>query len=573
MGKKYLYNRLTAGGLLVFDSIDFVDISLLSKDIQDNLGIEFYGYWGSVPPALESIIERSKYDPKISIRKDKRQENVSPEIWDCTVRSLEETAGKELVDYFRTLNIKDYFDRKAKREKIYRRALPQHARILLISESSEDYDDLVNQGFSQINWFRSYVLASKFFKENHQKLEDHNLIILGESGIERYPYEVEGDRVIFDLAREKNIAKIEINRYSDSTGFSMSFENPSIGIYKNIYAKSFNEVMNGIVECASGNFIIENDIEKNISFERIKINAETDKLPLPTKKGNVRILYLISCNNDYVEDIQKKIDERGLDVTLVPDNNFAMLRHVYQHLGEYDIIIASSSFSSRLLKLTVESVEQSNITGRQKVLLSTYCINGAESGLNPDGSKISLEYIHDTMPLHAMEFTVTHGKDCSKFDEVVDDTNAILDMSLKVYSDALEAINHKGIKNLHSRSIVSYNDEWKLYQKCKLMEKYFKRAEIKFGRHDNYVISLPNQLGFGMINGCIAIAGIYNGKLQQIYVPKNEKGIYSVSRDVDREMLYFLIDEIIKTIKLNDRKCASDDNSGNQKRKMVNKGN
>ena len=100
------------------------------------------------------------------------------------------------------------------------------------------------------------------------------------------------------------------------------------------------------------------------------------RLLLPYKKENIKILYLDSVMvNKYAEDIAKTL---GLSIPFgidfKEDNNNA-LGLSKDKLGEYDIIIASDSYSSNLLNMNIESNEQCKNTGRDLTLLLTYKTN------------------------------------------------------------------------------------------------------------------------------------------------------------------------------------------------------
>ena len=45
-----------------------------------------------------------------------------------------------------------------------------NANVLLISERQEEYDELVKYGFKNIDYFKSLVIADKYFKLHPERL-------------------------------------------------------------------------------------------------------------------------------------------------------------------------------------------------------------------------------------------------------------------------------------------------------------------------------------------------------------------------------------------------------------------
>lgn len=159
------------------------------------------------------------------------------------------------------------------------------------------------------------------------------------------------------------------------------------------YTNLFGRIVNDILLI---NHTLEKLGIKNEEFVPIQDYINPNRLPLPNKKTDLKILYL-DANLRPIKDkeITSRIaEELQLNITFEEDNNSGLGKYVQNHLGDYDIIIVSRMYSGNLLKMNYESKEQCKDTGRDLTLLVSYD-NDSLQQFNDDkslGFEIGLKY-------------------------------------------------------------------------------------------------------------------------------------------------------------------------------------
>ena len=131
--------------------------------------------------------------------------------------------------------------------------------------------------------------------------------------------------------------------------------------------QSYTDIFDRIVENTLINHTLENVDLKDKKFVPIQDYINPNRLPLPTKKSDLKILYLDSIRvSEYADRIASEL---GLNIDFKEDNNRSLGRYVKSNLGKYDIIIVTRLYSGNLLRMNHESTEQCKDTGKELTLL------------------------------------------------------------------------------------------------------------------------------------------------------------------------------------------------------------
>lgn len=368
--KKINYEPIIAGALLKFESLDNVDFSLLIIGLEDKLNIEVRGSWSDSPNNLGKYIETLdngtiKLRDGISLDDFIEEEN-------CTLREkLLEVAGNKVANYFNHLDIEKYKIEKEKTLKDNKEKVLNEANVLLISDIQDDYDELVKYGFKNVDYFKSIIRADSYFAEHPEKLEKYHIILKGNQNVQHCCFEgdVELDRTINRLRDKKHILKSSLHRYDFSDHIELVTH-----LSDRINRRSWNAtefayqgIFDRIVENMLMNHTLKKVDLKGEKFIPIQDYINPNRLPLPTKKSELKILYLDPVRvSKYAERIAKEL---GLSVDFKEDDNCSLGRYVKSNLGKYDIIIVSRVYSDNLLSMNHESTEQCKDTGKELTLL------------------------------------------------------------------------------------------------------------------------------------------------------------------------------------------------------------
>lgn len=372
---KYInYEQLIAGALLRLPSFDVVDASILSQGIKKKLGVTFTGSWEGVRRDLYTYFEFER--DKISasptgIARLLKEVTLDTPYEDegCTLREkLQEIAGEDLVRYFDSIDMEAYQANKQMQLQVNKKEIPEMVNVLLISEDAEDYDMLVRNGFKNICWYKSFVRANEYFSQHPEDLDCFHIVIRGEQKITNPVYD--------KLSLEKKIDEMEANNKIVTVELMLHIENDfDVWLRDNIIHRSWllktyieKEAINGIIESCLVNQVMSIGPKE---FKEINTGTTCEALPIRTKKSDLKILYLGDCHGDE-EAIARKL---GLNIDFVDDDNFTFEEVVRTKLAEYDIIVGSSIFLGKLLRVANEAGEQAKDTGRQLIILATHKIN------------------------------------------------------------------------------------------------------------------------------------------------------------------------------------------------------
>lgn len=235
--------------------------------------------------------------------------------------------------------------------------------ILIISNNECDYEEVRKMGFKNISYFKSIIVADKYFKDNPDELAKYNLIITGEQKVQRVCFHGETDLNHQIDHRPIEVGHIYVYNFNESTEYDVYFN------CKSYSSDSMEVIMNMYLD-----MLLEHDelCAKIKSQETNPLNiSEVPKKDYPTSKKDLHVLFLVSgCVN--TESIESSAEELGMDVTFIHDSNSALGKSVIHHIGEYDIIIASNIYSGNLINMNEEFTEQGKLTGLRLGVVATY---------------------------------------------------------------------------------------------------------------------------------------------------------------------------------------------------------
>ena len=463
--------QIVAGALLKFESLDNVDLSLILDDFLSNCSDEVNTYF-----FMEKLNGYLYYYPngKLSINYEKPL-NYFIENENRTVREkYEEVAGNKVLNYFNNINIDKF---KQNKENILKKRFSEiksNANILLISDVEEDYNQMVNYGFKNINYFKSIIIADKYFKKHPEKLEQYHIVLTGNQNVLNCCLDgnVELKETIRNL-RPKGVLNTYISKYdySDHDEFISYLGNDEIHRDWDTKENSYFDLFDRIVENAIINHVLDKVGKKE--FKPIKEFINPKRIPLPIQKKDIKILYLDAIRvNKHAKEIANKL---GLNVKFREDSNSGLGKYIKKHLGDYDIIIVSNLYSSNLLTMNNECTEQGKHTGRDLTLLMTYEDNDiwySDEDKNFDfqgfGNQIKLRYIFSGLSTEnekrqLKEFRVLSNSYNSQYgNEGESDLQAILESAVDIYNEYLIKNNKDSLEDFDLKSAEQYDNEYNI---------------------------------------------------------------------------------------------------------------
>ena len=426
------------------------------------------------------------------------------------------------------------------------------ANILLISDVQDDYDEIVKYGFKNVDYFKSVIRADSYFAKHPEELEKYHIILKGNQNVQHCCFggDVDLDRTIDKLGDNKHILKTFLDRYDYPNHIELvtylSDRNNCRGwrtqelTYQGIYDR--------IVENILINHTLENVDLKDKEFVPIQDYINPNRLPLPTKKSDLKILYLDPISvNKYAEEIA---NELGLSIDFKEDNNFSLGRYVKSNLGKYDIIIVTRIYSGNLLSMNHESTEQCKDTGKELTLFVAQdnIRWGIDSDL-ADGIKLGYVFGGNRAPdyeYHSKEIRILRqpievdAKDKYLLKYVSREYSrmkGIIEASVNFYNQALLQNNKPTIVDLDFKTAEELDQD---YVNAKEIKEAIREAELAPIRlFDNIRYSITSYLNYrknGLINQVpeglkiteskdgIKVENIYQGRtLCTLVFPKKYK--------------------------------------------------
>lgn len=519
------YEQIVAGALLKFEEIDFVLYNLIIDDFENKMSKEVNGLfeytYDNIGKYLETVNGVIKFKNDI--------------VFDSNIRKeFSEFAGELVNSYFNSLNIDKF---KAMKEKLLlenKKRVLEEANVLLISDIEDDYEKIVEYGFKNVNYFKSIVRANKFFLNKQEELEKYHIILTGHQSVQPYGVDaIELDNMIYRVKQKENILATNLYRYdySDHTDFVTYLYDRRHNRYFNIHEGAYTSIFDKIVETIFINRTLEKSGLNSKEFVKYVDYINPNRLPLPTKKEELKILYLGS-KFDYIDKVSKKLE---LNVEFKKDNNYC-LKSIRSNLGDYDIIIATKQFSSHLLNMNRESTEQCKDTGRELTLFVTWedSFYIPNNKLGNDGS-FSYSFGGNLAPdlecynkkINVLRQSVELGEKDEYWEENgqmgYSTSKAILESSVNIYNQALIQNNKPVLNNLDFKTAEEINQEYMdaYEQKIKAYEqKEAKRKEelkpIK--SFDNIRLAVAEYIEYRQ-------KGLVKDKLNGIIITEGKEGI------------------------------------------------
>lgn len=283
--ERITYGSIMAGALLYFSVVDSIDFNFLIDEIGKNVNIQgtYYGI-----PYIKKYVKDMGNDV-ITLADGITLDDFLFED-NCTLRDkLKEVAGNEVINYLENFDINKYYEEKERGLLNNRNNLMERANILLISDLDEEYDELVNYGFKNINCFKSIEIANRYFSEHPEELKKYHIIIKGQQNIIRKPkFNKELSKLISDLG----ILEISMTRYDHrypiliTTDLTNRNKDMLLHIERNTYKEIFDEIIENAfinhtidsIGLDKGNFIPMKDYINPIeTLSNKKSNPKTRK--------------------------------------------------------------------------------------------------------------------------------------------------------------------------------------------------------------------------------------------------------------------------------------------------------
>lgn len=486
--KEICYEQIIAGLLLKFESIDNVDFSLIIEDFEEKTGVKVRGLWYVVDNIGKYT--NCEKDGTISL-KDCTTLDYFIEDENQTLREkFEHAAGNTVMEYFASLDVEIYREEKEKTLKDNKEKVLNEANVLLISDIQDDYDELINYGFKNVDHFKSIIRADAYFAKHPEELERYHIIIRGNQNVQHCCFggNVELDRRIDRLRDKKHILALPLDRYdySDHTEFVTYLSDRKNYRSWDTKVPTYKDIFDKIVENMLINHTLEKVGLKDTNFSPIQDIINPNRLPLPTKKSDLKILYLDPIRvSEFADEIARTL---GLSITFKEDNNSSLGKYVKSNLGEYDIIIVSRIYSNNILGMNRESTEQCKDTGRELTLLVSqdefYC--GVYDGL-ADKGKIAYTFGGNLAPsyeIQSKEVWILRRPTGVKVDDEhlkkytsgeYSQIKGIIEASVNLYNQALIQKGKTAISDLNFRTYEELNEE---YRKARETLEAIKEAEL-----------------------------------------------------------------------------------------------
>lgn len=545
------YEPIIAGALLKFETLDNIDFSLLITDLEEKLNIEVRVSWSYSPNNL------GKYIETLSNGTIKLRDGISLDYFieeeNCTLREkLLEVAGNKVNDYFSSLEIEIFKQKKENALLENKDKVLNEANVLLISDIQDDYDELVKYGFKNVDYFKSIIRADQYFAKHPEELEKYHIILKGNQNVQHccFDGDVELDRIINKLRDEKHILEPSLYRYDYPDHIELV---TYLSDRNNCRSWDTNELTcQGVFDRIVENMFINHTLEKvglkDKKFVPIQDYINPNRLPLPTKKSDLKILYLDSISvSEYANRIASEL---GLNVDFKEDDNCSLGRYVKSNLGKYDIIIVTRIYSGNILSMNHESTEQCKDTGKELTLFVAQddLHWGVDSDL-ADGIKLGYVFGGNYAPdseYHSKEIRILRQPiECEEKDEYrikyaqsqYSQMKGIIEASVNFYNQALLQNGKPAISDLDFKTAEELDQDYVSAYENKEAMREAELAPIRLFDNIRYsIISYLNYRKTGLINQIpeglkitegkdgIKVENIYQGRtLCAIVFPKEYK--------------------------------------------------
>lgn len=565
--KELMLNRFIAGALTVFDKLDYLDLSLLIEDIEAKKYVWFCEHCSAdkLPKEISRYISEKK-DGTIMFNEGYDRDYIPYDFVVSIGDILKDFAG-EIINkykYFENFDINEFKKRKAEIIQEYKARALEEANILLISDNENVYKELEKYGFKNIDYFASMVRADRYFQEHKEELDKFHLILegnfpdkdgWGELDLEKYLAYAKPTNP--QLSMKFYLAEDDYN--TDFSILSTGYD--GIGNRRlEIIARSYCDFFDTLVGNMLINRILERHVVKEQVFKKHEDYINPNKLPLPTKKKELKILY---CATDSIPSDVKAFESLGIDVKVLHDRSYTFAYDIRPALGEYDIIIARKLHNQRLISCNKESTEQCKDTGRTLTMLAiwdddyiTLKNEDGEYGQTDFGLKMKMLYnFGGSLAPDSLTHEVdckTVKLDCDISDEAITEMNFsagtdethkkymqnkrtkelfCLQTAVNLYNEALLKMGKPGIADLDFKTVDEFAKEYN--DKYEQEQARIKEALAPIEAFDQIVLAVKKYLSYknkGIIstspNGLVITEEGNNVKIENII---NGKTMCSIS--------------------------------------------
>lgn len=525
--------KFIAGLLCQFNMVDGIDLNILIKDFESKTKTRLKGsfkYFENIGDYVK-VDEDGTVHLKYTVSLKDMVDDIIGDDEKTLFEKLHVFAGDEVNKYFDDLDREKLKSEKNNLLEKNKENVLNNGKVLIISDDEEDYNEFIKYGFKNVDYFRSIVRADRYFKKYPDRLKQYHIILKGRQKVQRCCFEgaVDLDRTLRDInpidTINISLQKYGYPEYNDFEGYVSARH----GGWQ-VIASTYSSFINKIVENCFVNDVLNKTPSNN--YPKYVDYVNPYRLPLVRNKEDLKILYLGWVNPKLEEEIKNDL---GLNITFKEDDNCSLGRYVKEHLGDYDIIIASKTYSERLLNMNKESTEQCKDTGRELTILAvyedSYC--GVYDALGP-GIKMTYSCGGNLAPDDYDEITcevkMLHPKKVldSESDyyrpEAYTSRKVILESAVNFYNDALVK-NNKAPMNLDFKTIEETNKEYE-----KAFEEQRKRREEeqsyiasidyicseagKYLRNRSFgkIIESPEGLNITKLNDGIKIENIFQGR-------------------------------------------------------------
>lgn len=501
------FRQFLAGALLAFDKLDYIDLSMLVDEFesQENAWVSGYFSTGSLPEPIKYGYFIHQKDGTIKYSGEYVNDSYNEYNLETIIKGdgrrirdvLEEIAGERICNFFKNINKEEFEKRKQEQIVEYKARALEETNILLISGNELEYKKLKEYGFKNIDWFDSILNADKYFLEHPEELDKFHIILKGD-----YPKRSEWSFLKSKLSCQGirfgigtflvSDFLISLDKKQCLCGYGYDEKGSRDLAIEDV---SFEEYFDFLI----GNLYINRLLERHkIPEQEFKQHEEydnPDRLPLPTKKQDIKILYCPTIRTSIADlNVCKDL---GLNVTILADNNITLDKILKESLGDYDIIILSDIYSRSLLSWNKECTAQCRNTGRDLAMLVTYKDDGIRlyDEINGYGKEcgVIVELAYDfggrlapsykkhqqTFSLLKQDFEVTdeeiaekefaYGTKKSQIESVrmkKTSTSGILQAVVNIYNQTLLDNKKDGITDLNLKDTEELNKEFETFREA-----------------------------------------------------------------------------------------------------------
>lgn len=495
------YEEIVAAGLLKFRELDLLDISMLLDKFSKikNMNIEYIGCYDELNFCRQFLTENKggmrvrenvSLDDSFSKEENPYSKTQMKITKATTVReALTVLTNDFALNFVNKINEEEFKEEKEKIRKEQTKNIVENGNILLISDQEEEYKALKEYGFLNIDWFKSYVRADRYFSNATSELDKYHMIIEGNQKIfsSDWDNKLWLKKYIKELEDKKEVINSSISVYEALKKVSLYTKDLKINNYHRIENVNLISTFDCLTMIAIASEIMNKKMPKK-EYRPIGIyeNVYQNQIAFPKKKEDLKILFLdtIRVSEDSI-DIAKEL---GLNIDFLEDNNYTFTSRIYNQLGDYDIIIGSEMYSQRIAYCFMESTEQCKDRGRELALLLTYRNNDNSWG---KCNNIRLYYsLGGEQASAASVKNIEYKQLIPDYDSIPDEKRyrvteryaktSILEAAVTLYNDELIRINHKGIADLDFKSANKYQEEYYGFQvekRKKEKEAYQRREE------------------------------------------------------------------------------------------------